>query len=200
MQTQRGDSVATGAQGEDGEPTPAEEQQARTQTIQRARATTGSYSITVRIHSGTDPAVVGQLATAVSDAGGIVTALDVVESRHDRLVVDVTCSAANADHADEIVDALRAVPGVTVHKVSRPHLPAPPRRQDRGPARRSRCGPATTCRWPTPRASDGSAWRSPRTREDVSRLTVKGNSVAVVTDGSRRPRPGQHRAAAPRCR
>ena len=118
MQTQRGDSVATGAQGEDGEPTAAEEQQARTQTIQRARATTGSYSITVRIHSGTDPAVVGQLATAVSDAGGITTALDIVESRHDRLVIDLTCSAANGDHAIEVVDAIRAVPGVTVHKVS----------------------------------------------------------------------------------
>ena len=112
MQTERGESVSTEAQVEDGEMTPAEEQQSRTQTIRRARATTGSYSITVRIHSGTDPAVVGQLATAVSDAGGITTALDIVESRHDRLVIDLTCSAANGDHANEVVDAIRAVAGV----------------------------------------------------------------------------------------
>ena len=30
----------------------------------------------------------------------------------------------------------------------------------------------------------GSAWRSPRTRDDARRLTIKRNTVAVVTDGS----------------
>ena len=107
MQTQRGDSVATGAQGEDGEPTPAEEQQARTQTIQRARATTGSYSITVRIHSGTDPAVVGQLATRSATPAASSRRSTSSSRGHDRLVIDLTCSAADADHADEVVDAIR---------------------------------------------------------------------------------------------
>ena len=50
--------------------------------------------------------------------GGIVTALDVAESRHDRLVVDVTCSATDSEHADEIVDAVASLEGITVHKVS----------------------------------------------------------------------------------
>ena len=199
MQTQRGDSVATGAQGEDGEPTPAEEQQARTQTIQRARATTGSYSITMRLHSGTDPAVVGQLATAVSDAGGITTALDVAESRHDRLVVDVTCSAADGDHADEVVDAIRAVAGVTVHKVTDRtfllHLGGKIEVQSKVPL---------------------------RTRDDLSMAYTPGvgrvsmalaehprGRLAADHQGQhgrrghrrhRRARPRQHRAAAPRCR
>src|SRR5689334_20451982 len=116
--TQSGETVTTDPQGDSEAPSPVLEQQARTQTIRHARATTGSYSITVRIHTGTDPAVVGQLATAVSDAGGITTALDIVESRYDRLVIDLTCSAANGDHATEVVDAIRAVPTVIVHKVS----------------------------------------------------------------------------------
>ena len=39
------------------------------------------------------------MATAIAEAGGIVTAIDVAESSHDRLVVDVTCSAADEAHA-----------------------------------------------------------------------------------------------------
>ena len=160
-----------------------EEQRVRTRQIQRARATTGSYSITVRINSGTDPAVVGQLATAVSDAGGITTALDIVESRHDRLVIDITCSASNGDHATEVVDAIRAVPGVTVHKVSDRvfliHLGGKIRVEPSVPLRnRDDLSMAYT---PGVGRVSMAIAENP---QDVSRLTVKGNSVAVVTDGS----------------
>ena len=47
-----------------------------------------------------------------------MTAIDVVDSRPDGLTVDVTCSAADASHSEEMVEALRAVPGVKVRKVS----------------------------------------------------------------------------------
>ena len=56
-------------------------------------ATASSYSITMRLHTAPDHGVVGAVATAISTNGGVVTAIDVTESRHDRLVVDVTCSA-----------------------------------------------------------------------------------------------------------
>ncbi|HET9841291.1 MAG TPA: NAD-dependent malic enzyme, partial [Nocardioides sp.] len=81
-------------------------------------ATPSSYSITMRLHTAPDHGVVGAVATAIAKAGGIVTAIDVADSSHDRLVVDVTCSAADADHAEEVVDAVRQVEGVEVHKVS----------------------------------------------------------------------------------
>src|SRR6478609_3027568 len=84
----------------------------------RAAATSASYSITMRLHTDVDPAVVGRVATGIASAGGIVTALDVAESRHDRLVVDVTCSATDSEHANEIVGDVRNLEGVTVHKVS----------------------------------------------------------------------------------
>src|SRR3954471_2707777 len=80
--------------------------------------TSASYSITVRLNSDGDPASIGRIATAVGSAGGAVTAIDVVDSRTDALTVDVTCSAADAAHSEEMVDALRAVPGVKVRKVS----------------------------------------------------------------------------------
>ena len=81
-------------------------------------ATASSYSITMRLHSAPDHGVVGHVATAISEHGGIVTAIDVAESSHERLVVDVTCSAADSDHAERLVEAVDQVDGVTVHKVS----------------------------------------------------------------------------------
>ncbi|WP_153503860.1 NAD-dependent malic enzyme [Cumulibacter manganitolerans] len=151
--------------------------------VQRAKATTGSYSITVRLHTGTDPAVVGELATAVSQVGGITTALDIVESRHDRLVVDLTCSAADGTHAEELVAAISGVPGVKVHKVSdrtfllhiggkigvEPTVPLKTR-DDLSMAYTPGVGRVSLALAEHP--------------EDVRRLTIKGNSVAVVTDGS----------------
>jgi len=155
----------------------------RTDSISRARATTGSYSITVRLHTGIDAAVVGQLATAVSNAGGITTALDIVESRHDRLVIDLTCSASNGDHAGEVVDALRKVEGVTVHKVSdRTFLLHLGGKISVEPtvALRTRDDLSMAYTPGVGRISMAIAEHP----EDVWRLTVKGNSVAVVTDGS----------------
>ena len=163
--------------------TPDEADVSRRQTIQRARATTGSYSITVRVHTGVDPAVIGELATAVSNSGGITTALDIVESRHDRLVIDLTCSASNGDHANEVVDAIREVPGVTVHKVSdRTFLLHIGGKISVQPtvALRTRDDLSMAYTPGVGRVSMAIAEHP----EDVSRLTIKGNCVAVVTDGS----------------
>src|SRR3954454_24080696 len=84
----------------------------------RGPVTSASYSITVRLTADGDPASIGRIATAVGSAGGAGTAIDVVDSRSDGLPVDVTCSAADASHSEEMVAALRAVDGVTVRKVS----------------------------------------------------------------------------------
>jgi malate dehydrogenase (oxaloacetate-decarboxylating) len=145
--------------------------------------TSASYSITVRLQASPDPAVVGRIATAVGAAGGVVTAVDVAESRHDRITVDVTCSAVNGEHADEIVAALGAVDGVSVHKVSdrtfllhiggkiETHSKVPLRTRD-DLSMAYTPGVARVCQ---------ALARNP---DDVRRLTVKGNSVAVVTDGT----------------
>ena len=110
----------------------------------RSAATSASYSITMRLHTVVDPSLVGRIATAISAEGGIVTALDVAESRHDRIVVDVTCSATNSEHADEVVAAVRTLDGRDRAQGLRPHVPAPHRRQDRGHLQ----GPAAHARRP----------------------------------------------------
>ena len=142
-----------------------------------------SYSITVRLEVPPDPASVGLLTTAAGSVGGIVTALDVTESHPDRLVVDVTCAAGDQDHADRVVDALRAVAGVHIGKVSDRtfllHLGGKIEVRSKVPLRNRddlsmayTPGVARVC------------LAIAAHPEDARRLTIKRNTVAVVTDGS----------------
>ncbi len=146
-------------------------------------ATASSYSITMRLHSPPDHGVVGTVATTIAEGGGIVTAIDVAESRHDRLVVDVTCSAADQAHAQELVAAVEAIDSVTVHKVSDRtfllHIGGKISVESKVPLRtRDDLSMAYT---PGVGRVSMAIHDHP---DDVWRLTVKGNSVAVVTDGS----------------
>ena len=149
----------------------------------RQAATSASYSITMRLHTSVDPSLVGTVATAISAGGGIVTALDVAESRHDRLVVDVTCSATNSEHAEEVVAAVDELEGVTVHKVSDRtfllHIGGKIEVRSKVPLR-TRDDLSMAYTPGVGRVSTALAEHP----DDVPRLTVKGNSVAVVTDGS----------------
>src|SRR5919202_6695629 len=149
----------------------------------RGLVTSASYSITVRVTADGDPASIGRIATAVGNAGGAVTAIDVVDSRSDGLTVDVTCSAADAQHSEEMVEALRGVPGVTVRKVSDRtfllHLGGKLEIASKVPLKtRDDLSMAYT---PGVARVCLALADSP---EDVRRLTIKGNTVAVVTDGS----------------
>ncbi|MGY1815135.1 malic enzyme-like NAD(P)-binding protein [Blastococcus sp. SYSU D00820] len=149
----------------------------------RGPVTSASYSITVRLTADGDPSSIGRIATAVGSAGGAVTAIDVVESRPDGLTVDVTCSAADAAHSEEMVQALRDVPGVRVRKVS-----------DRTFLLHLGGKLEVASRVPLKTRDDLSMAYTPgvarvclalaENPEDVRRLTIKGNTVAVVTDGS----------------
>jgi malate dehydrogenase (oxaloacetate-decarboxylating) len=146
-------------------------------------ATTSSYSITMRLHTAPDHGIVGAVATAIAQAGGIVTAIDVSESSHERLVVDVTCSASDADHATELEKAVDAVDGVKVYKTSDRtfllHLGGKIEVTSKVPLRnRDDLSMAYT---PGVGRVSMAIFEHP---EDVWRLTTKGNTVAVVTDGS----------------
>jgi len=67
-----------------------------------------SYSITVRLEVPAGGSTVSKLTTAVEQAGGLVSALDVTASGHERLRIDVTCAAADTAHAGRLVEAMRA--------------------------------------------------------------------------------------------
>ncbi len=142
-----------------------------------------SYSITVRLELPPDPQSVGRLTTAVGMAGGAVTALDVTESHGDRIVVDVTCSAIDADHAARVTAALEQVEGVRVRKVSDRtfllHLGGKIEVRSKV-ALRNRDDLSMAYTPGVARVCLAIAEQP----EDARRLTIKRNSVAVVTDGS----------------
>jgi malate dehydrogenase (oxaloacetate-decarboxylating) len=142
-----------------------------------------SYSITTRVHLDGDPRGIGRITTAIGEAGGTVVAVDVVESHADRVVVDVTCNAADGDHAELLTKRVGQVQGVHVHKVSDRtfllHLGGKLEVASRVPLRTRddlsmayTPGVARVCK---------AIAENP---EDARRLTIKRNTVAVVTDGS----------------
>jgi malate dehydrogenase (oxaloacetate-decarboxylating) len=146
-------------------------------------ATASSYSITMRLYTDPDHAVVGQVATCIASSGGIVTAIDVAESTHERLTVDVTCSAADEAHSQQLVSEVESLEGVEVHKVSDRtfliHLGGKIEVASKVPLK-TRDDLSLAYTPGVGRVSSALA----ENPEDIPRLTVKGNSVAVVTDGS----------------
>ncbi|MEV6240561.1 NAD-dependent malic enzyme [Lentzea sp. NPDC051838] len=141
------------------------------------------YSITVRLEAPPSASAAGDLTTAVGRAGGVITAFDVVESHNDRVVIDLTCNALSANHAKDITDTLETLPGIVVRKVSDRtflvHLGGKIEIASKVPLRNrddlSRAytpGVARVCE---------AIAKNP---DDARRLTIKRNTVAVVTDGS----------------
>ena len=141
------------------------------------------YSITMRLEAPAKPTTVSELTSAIEASGGIVTALDVNHSDSDRVRVDVTCATRNSEHAEDIVDRLKAIEGVIVGKVSDrtflAHLGGKLTIESKLPIRNRddlsliyTPGVARICE---------AIVKDP---SDARRLTIKRNTIAVVTDGS----------------
>jgi malate dehydrogenase (oxaloacetate-decarboxylating) len=142
-----------------------------------------SYSITVRMEVPAAGGSVSALTSAVEGAGGTVTALDVTASGHERLQIDVTCAARDSDHANQLVQVMRTVPGVVIGKVS-----------DRTFLMHLGGKIEMSAKHPIRNRDDLSMVYTPgvarvclaisENKEDARRLTSKRNAIAVVTDGS----------------
>jgi malate dehydrogenase (oxaloacetate-decarboxylating) len=142
-----------------------------------------SYSITVRLEVPAGAGTVSQLTHAVESAGGSVTALDVTASGHERVRIDVTMAARDTDHAEQLVKAMRLVPGVSIGRVS-----------DRTFLMHLGGKIAMNAKHPIVNRDDLSMIYTPgvarvclaiaENPEDARRLTIKRNSIAVITDGS----------------
>ena len=146
-------------------------------------STSPGYGITIRVEGSPDLQPVALITAAITGAGATITALDVVESLLEKVVIDVTCDTIDADHAQEITTALTAHSGLTVRKVSDRtfllHLGGKLEVQSKVPlktrddlSRAYTPGVARICQAIVEDPSD------------VRRLTMKRNTVAVVTDGS----------------
>jgi len=81
-------------------------------------STSPGYGITIRVDGPASAQPVSEITQAILAAGATITALDVVESVLDRVVIDVTCDAIDADHAEAITATLSQNPVLNVRKVS----------------------------------------------------------------------------------
>ena len=146
-------------------------------------STSPGYGITIRVEGHPDSQPVAAATAVISQAGASITALDVVESLLERVVIDITCDAVDQDHANAITGVISSQPGLTVRKVSDRtfllHLGGKIEIQSKVPlktrddlSRAYTPGVARICQ----AIVDDPA--------DARRLTIKRNTVAVVTDGS----------------
>ncbi len=145
--------------------------------------TSPGYSIIIRVHAAPELHAHGDVVAAVARAGAVVTALDMIEPSPHRVTLDISCDARDTDHVDEIRAALEALDGCTVEKVSdrtflthiggklEISVKVPMRNRD-DLARAYTPGVARVCM---------AIHEHP---EDVRKLTIKRNTVAVVTDGT----------------
>lgn len=146
-------------------------------------STSPGYGITIRVDGAASAQPVSEITQAISAAGASITALDVVESVLDRVVIDVTCDAIDVEHAEAITAALSKNPNLNVRKVSDRtfllHLGGKIEVSSKVPLKTrddlSRAYTPGVARISQAIAKDPS---------DLRRLTIKRNTVAVVTDGS----------------
>ena len=142
-----------------------------------------SFSATIRVRLSDAPGSFARLAKAIGDAGGSFGAIDLVRVDKGTKVRDVTVDATDAEHLARIVDSVRATDGVEVERVSDRtflmHLGGKIEMQAKVPVKtRDDLSMAYTpgvARICVAIADDpDAAWN----------LTIKQNTVAVVSDGT----------------
>src|ERR1700685_2678256 len=142
-----------------------------------------AYSITLRMHLKKQPGMLGRVSAAIGAVGGIIGAVDIVESTPSHTVRDITVSASSVEHAEQISAAVRAVPDLTLINVSDRtfllHLGGKIEIKSKHPiATRADLSMAYT---------PGVARVCMAIHDDPEKfynLTIKRNCIAVVTDGT----------------
>ena len=142
-----------------------------------------SFSATLRLRYANHPGAFAAVAQAIGDCGGLLDAIDLVRVEQGMKWRDVTVLAEDASHSARIADAVAAVAGVDVEHVSDRtfllHLGGKIEMRSKSPLKtRDDLSMAYTpgvARICEAIAADP---------EQVWNLTIKRNTVAVVTDGT----------------
>jgi malate dehydrogenase (oxaloacetate-decarboxylating) len=142
-----------------------------------------SHSITLRARLDDRPGTFADLARAIADAGGLLGAIDLVRVEPGSKVRDVSVLATDAEHAERIVVACRAIDGVEVERVSDRtfllHLGGKIHMNANAPVK-TRDDLSMAYTPGVARVCEAIA----ADPESVWNLTIKRNTVAVVSDGS----------------
>jgi len=142
-----------------------------------------SYSLTLRVRIQNQPGKLGEITTAIGNAGGDIEGIDIVSVGKDFLVRDITVNAVSETHDKEIVRSVSDIDGVEVTNVS-----------DRTFLMHLGGKIEIASKIPLKTRSDLSMAYTPgvaRICEAIARdpekrftLTIKKNTVAVVSDGT----------------
>lgn len=142
-----------------------------------------AYSITVRAEYPNSPGMLGRITSAIGEAGGDASAIDVVSTSSGLMVRDFTINSRSIEHGQEVADAIAAVESVRIRTVSDPtfllHLGGKIEMQSKVQVNtRDDMSKAYT---PGVGRVCMAIHNEP---EAVWSLTAKGHTVAVVSDGS----------------
>ncbi len=142
-----------------------------------------SYSITIRLEFAAHSAAVSDITGTIEAHRALVTALDVSASGPERMRADLTVLTADNDHAMEVVEALKDLEGVELGKVSDrtflAHLGGKLTVESKVPIRHR--DDLSMVYTPGVARVVKAIAEHP---EDARSLTIKRNTVAVVSDGS----------------
>jgi len=146
-------------------------------------APTASHSLTIRLEIQNQPGMLGKVTSAIGKAGGDIGAIDLVEVRKKTIIRDLTFKASDERHGQQVVERLKAIGGVKVVHVSDRtflmHLGGKIEIKGKIPVKtRDDLSMAYT---PGVARVCMAIHHDP---EKAYTLTVKQNSVAVVTDGT----------------
>jgi malate dehydrogenase (oxaloacetate-decarboxylating) len=147
------------------------------------RAPSASNSITLRVLIENKVGMIGEVLSSIGRAGGDVGAIDIVQVTSTHVIRDITVDASSVEHGEQIVEFVRELPGVEVIHVSDRtfllHLGGKIRMENKTQLKtRSDLSMAYT---PGVARVCMSIHDDP---EKVYTLTIKKNTVAVVTDGT----------------
>lgn len=142
-----------------------------------------STSITVRFEITNEPGMLAEVTSAIGQAGGNIGAIDIVQVQNGTIVRDITINARDGDHCREVLQQVRGIDGATVVNVSDRtfllHLGGKLTVQSKTPLKtRDDLSMAYT---PGVARICEAIEAEPM---DAHRLTIKSNTVAVVSDGT----------------
>jgi malate dehydrogenase (oxaloacetate-decarboxylating) len=142
-----------------------------------------SYSITMRVHLQQVPGSFAGAAAAIAQTGAILGAIDIVRVEGNEVVRDVTVACADLDHSKAVVAAVSALPGVEVEHVSdRTFLMHLGGKLEVNPKVSVKTRDDLSMAYTPGVARVSMAIHDDR--DDAWSLTIKGNTVAVVSDGT----------------
>ncbi|MBM3223330.1 MAG: NAD-dependent malic enzyme [Candidatus Tectomicrobia bacterium] len=142
-----------------------------------------SYSVTLRLEIQNQPGMLGKVTSEIGLLGGDLGAIDIVSVGRGVLVRDITVNCRDIKHAQSLIDGIGQIQGVKMlHQSDRTflmHLGGKIEVKSRAPIRnRDELSMAYT---PGVARVCMAIYDEPK---DVFNLTIKRNTVAVVTDGT----------------